>query len=270
MVTTLHHRTLAFLFFLVIQALPVAVLRAEDPPLPELSAVLLDEDPPLPALTGRVVDKADILSSTVEVALESRIEAHEQTTTNQIVIVTLPDLMGRPIEDWGLMLGRGWGIGQAGKDNGIVFLIAPNERELRIEVGYGLEGSLPDATAHEIIQSDIIPYFKQGDMESGIAAGLDAILAALEGSYRPAALASENEFNWSRIGDAYGPFIVPMFWILAVLAISLRRRWNKKRNAYEWYWQSSRGSSGSGSSRSGGGFSGGGGSFGGGGASGRW
>ncbi|MBL8710656.1 MAG: TPM domain-containing protein, partial [Rhodospirillaceae bacterium] len=218
----------------------------------------------------RVVDKADILSSTVEAVLETKIEAHEQTTTNQIVIVTLPDLMGRPIEDWGLMLGRDWGIGQAGKDNGIVFLIAPNERELRIEVGYGLEANLPDATAHEIIQSDIIPYFKQGEMEAGITAGLYAILAALEGTYQPAALASGNGSNRSRIGDEYGPFVFLVLWLLAALALSLRRRWNKQRNRYEWYLQSSGGSSGSRSSRSGGGFSGGGGSFGGGGASGRW
>jgi uncharacterized protein len=231
----------------------------------------LAQDMPLPALSGRIVDRAEILSPETEASLSARIEAHEQATTDQIVIVTLPDLMGRPIEDWGLMLGRGWGIGQAGRDNGIIFLIAPNERELRIEVGYGLEGSLPDATAHEIIQSDIIPHFKQGDMEAGISAGLDAILAALAGTYQPAALVSGNGFNWSAFGDKYAPFIIPLVWFIAVLSVSLRRRQNKQRNGYEWYWHVSRGSgSRSGSSRSGGGFSGGGGSFGGGGASGRW
>ena len=122
------------------------------------------EDPPLPALTGRVIDRANILSDATEASLAARIEAHETASTNQIVIVTLPDLMGRPIEDWGLMLGRSWGICQQGKNNGIVFLIAPNDRELRIEVGYGLEGDLTDATANDIIQSDVIPLFKRGDM----------------------------------------------------------------------------------------------------------
>jgi uncharacterized protein len=130
-----------------------------------LSGLARAEDPPLPALTGRVVDRANILSDATEAALSARIEAHEKASTNQIVIVTLPDLMGRPIEDWGLMLGRGWGIGEAGKNNGIVFLIAPNDRQLRIEVGYGLEGDLTDATANLIIQATIIPLFKQGQME---------------------------------------------------------------------------------------------------------
>ncbi|WP_374652818.1 YgcG family protein [Dongia sp.] len=230
-------------------------------------------DPPLPALTGRVVDRADILSSSTEAALAAKIDAHEKATTDQIVIVTLPDLMGRPIADWGLMLGRGWGIGQKGKDNGIVFLIAPNERELRIEVGYGLEGSLPDATANEIIQSDIIPHFKQGDMEAGVVAGLDAILAVLGGTYQPLARPlSDNGTDYAPIVDT----LVPIFFFIAFagvgISMNLRRRWDKTRNRYVWYIARSTGSSSGFSSfgRSGGGFSGGGGSFGGGGASGKW
>ncbi|WP_374313476.1 YgcG family protein [Dongia sp.] len=239
------------------------------------AGALLAADPPLPTLTGRVVDRADILSSSTEAALAAKIEAHEKATTDQIVIVTLSDLMGRPIEDWGLMLGRGWGIGQKGKDNGIVFLIAPNDRELRIEVGYGLEGSLPDATANEIIQSEIIPHFKQGDMEAGVVAGLDAILAALGGSYQPSPLTlSEGSAHYAPIFDT----LVPIFFVTAFVGIgivmSLRRRWDKKRNRYVWYIAHSTGSGSSSSSgsfgRSSGGFSGGGGSFGGGGASGKW
>lgn len=235
------------------------------------------EDPPLPALTGRVIDRADILSDATEAALSAKIAAHETATTNQIVIVTLPDLMGRPIEDWGLVLGRSWGIGQKGKDNGIIFLIAPNDRELRIEVGYGLEGSLPDATASEIIQSDIIPHFKQGDMEAGVTAGLDAILAALGGTYQPAALPQSD-----RVGVDFLPVadtadtIVPVAFLAVFVGVGilmrLRRRWDPKLNRYVWYFVASAvsrsGSRSFGSSR--GGFSGGGGSFGGGGASGRW
>lgn len=234
------------------------------------------EDPPLPALTGRVVDRADILSAATEAALSAKIEAHEKATSDQIVVVTLPDLMGRPIEDWGLMLGRGWGIGQKGKDNGIVFLIAPNDRELRIEVGYGLEGSLPDATANEIIQSDVIPRFKQGDMEGGVTAGLDAILAALGGTYQPVAEPSQS-YDDTRgliIPDALVPVVFFGGFIVIGLLMSLRRRWDKKRNRYVWYIAANTGGSssrsGSFGSSSSGGFSGGGGSFGGGGASGKW
>ncbi|MBK8157679.1 MAG: TPM domain-containing protein [Rhodospirillaceae bacterium] len=236
------------------------------------------EDPPLPALTGRVIDRANILSDATEAALSARIEAHEQSTTNQIVIVTLPDLMGRPIEDWGLMLGRSWGIGQQGKNNGIVFLVAPNDRELRIEVGYGLEGDLTDATANAIIQSDVIPLFKRGDMEGGVRAGLEAILAVLSGAERVPAqtTASSDAIDWQNMAENLVPFAaVGCFFAISFL-LSLRRRWDKKRRRYVWYVEASSrsgsrsGSYGSSSGRSGGGFSGGGGSFGGGGASGKW
>lgn len=233
----------------------------------------LAADPPLPALTGRVVDRANILSSGVENAIIAKLDAHEKTSGNQIVVVTLSDLMGRPIEDWGLMLGRGWGIGQAEKNNGIVFLIAPNERELRIEVGYGLEGDLPDATASRIIRDEIVPHFKDGKMEAGIVAGVDAIIGVLEKTYQPRSLVASNGPNWSSMVDTFAPFLIPAFWVIAVIAISIRRRKRKDRAGYEWYWHTSSGG-GSGSSRSGGfssgGFSGRGGSFGGGGASGKW
>jgi uncharacterized protein len=241
-----------------------------------LGRPLKAEDPPLPALTGRVVDRAEILSNATEAALSDKIAAHEKASTDQIVIVTLPDLMGRPIEDWGLMLGRGWGIGQKGRDNGIVFLIAPNDREVRIEVGYGLEGNLPDATANAIIQSEIIPHFKRGDMEGGVTAGLDAILAALGGTYEAPIEAPQayEDAHSLIIPDAAVPFVFFGLFGLVGLVMSLRRRWDDKRNRYVWYIdRSSGGSSSSRSSsfgRSSGGFSGGGGSFGGGGASGKW
>lgn len=239
--------------------------------LANLSSMAGAESPELPALTGRVVDRADILSQSVETALSGKIEAHENATGDQIVIVTLPDLMGRPIEDWGLMLGRGWGIGQKGKDNGIVFLIAPKDRELRIEVGYGLEGRLPDATANTIIQSDVIPHFKQGDMEGGVTAGLDGILAALGGTYQPN-YAYDGSHGFV-VPDAIIPFLFFGGAIMVGLLMSIRRRWDKQRNRYVWYVDRSTGSSSSRSSSFGGssgGFSGGGGSFGGGGASGKW
>ena len=233
----------------------------------------------IPALTGRVVDQADVLSDNVEAVLSAKIAAHEASTGNQIAIVTLPDLGGRPIESWGLLLGRSWGIGEKGKDNGIVFLIAPNDREIRIEVGYGLEGNLPDATANEIIQSNVIPYFKGGEIEVGVTAGLDAILAALSGAYQSPA---EPFLNYDSPGHFKGfgfpeemiPVIFVGFCFFFIAITLVRRRWDPKLNRHVWYIasgtsgsSSSRSSSSGSSSRS---FSGGGGSFGGGGASGKW
>ncbi|WP_374376246.1 YgcG family protein [Dongia sp.] len=232
----------------------------------------LAQEMTLPALSGRVVDRAEILSPQAEADITAKLDAHEKTTANQIVVVTLPDLMGRPIEDWGLMLGRGWEIGQAGKNNGIIFLIAPNERELRIEVGYGLEGDFPDATASRVIRNDIIPHFKAGEMEEGVEAGVDAILAVLDGSYLTVMKHVDGGTNWSTIADKVLPFFFPILFIGLFFVMRLRRRWDKKLNRYSWYLAQSSGGTGGGfsSGRSSGGFSGRGGSFGGGGASGRW
>jgi uncharacterized protein len=227
----------------------------------------------VPSLTGRVVDLAGLLTAATEAEFASRLEAHERASTNQIVVVTLPSLQGRPIEEWGLTLGREWGIGQEGKDNGVVFLVAPNERELRIEVGYGLEGSLPDAIANSIIQHEVIPLFKQGDMAGGIRAGVEGIIAALGGTYQPSMAIATTDSGYSPLIDTLVPIAFFAVSVAVGLLMSLRRRWDNKRNRYVWYIaRSTGGGSGSRSSSFGrsGGFSGGGGSFGGGGASGRW
>lgn len=229
------------------------------------------EDMALPALTGRVIDSAEILSPATEDALSARLEEHEKATTNQIVVVTLPDLMNRPIEDWGLMLGRGWGIGQAGKNNGVILLVAPKERELRIEVGYGLEGDLTDAAAGNIIRDEIVPHFKAGDMEAGITAGIDAIIGTLDKTYAPRPLVSAQEpSKLARAVDEYLPFLIFGFFLFIMVMSSWRRKWDPVNKRYDWYFEPSRGSSGGSGRSSGGGFSGGGGSFGGGGASGKW
>jgi uncharacterized protein len=228
-------------------------------------------EPPLPPLTGRVVDLAEILSAATESGLSDKLAAHEAASTNQIVVVTLPDLQSYPIEDWGLALGRGWGIGQAGKDNGVLLIVAPNERELRIEVGYGLEGVLPDAIANAIIQNEIIPRFKDGDMEGGVTAGADAIIAAIGGAYQPTE-AGQGFWGFLLNEDNFSTLFFVAFIAIFILT-SLHRRWNPALRRHSWYLDlSSRGGRGGGFSggSSGGGFSGGGGSFGGGGASGRW
>ena len=134
-----------------------------------------------PALTGRVVDQAGILSPTVKAELETALAAHENNTTNQVVVVTLESLNGANIEEYSLELGRRWGIGQKGKDNGVLLVVAPNDKQIRIEVGYGLEGILTDALSGNIINYYIIPEFKKGDIENGIKIGTQKIIALLEG-----------------------------------------------------------------------------------------
>ena len=102
------------------------------------------------------------------------------------MVATLESLQGLPIEDYGYQLGREWGIGQAGKDNGALLIVAPEEREVRIEVGYGLEGELTDALSRTIIETSILPRFRQGDFAAGIKAGVAAMIETLGGSYDPA------------------------------------------------------------------------------------
>lgn len=133
-----------------------------------------------PELSGRVVDEANILNPATRLALSQKLAARA-SETDQMVVVTLKGLQGVTIEDYGVQLGRHWRIGQAGKDNGILLIVVPSERQVRIEVGYGLEGILPDAIAQLIIQSSILPYFRTGDFAGGITHGVDDILQVLAG-----------------------------------------------------------------------------------------
>jgi len=137
-----------------------------------------------PTLSGRVVDEAGILAPQAQADISALLAAHEQSTSNQVVVVTLKSLQGDDIADYGYQLGRQWGIGQKGKNNGVLLIVAPNERKLRIEVGYGLEGVLTDAESRMIIERVMKPYFKQDNYEQGIRAGVDAILAALGGEFQ--------------------------------------------------------------------------------------
>ena len=135
----------------------------------------------IPALSGRVVDQAGVLSPAAKRELETALAAHENNTTNQLVIVTTRSLGGKAIEEYSLELGRRWGIGQKGKDNGVLLVVAPNDKQVRIEVGYGLEGVLTDALCGIIINRYVIPEFKKGDIEGGVKIGAQKILAVLEG-----------------------------------------------------------------------------------------
>lgn len=141
--------------------------------------------PEFPKLDDRVVDTAGLLTDGAREALIGELAAHEQASSNQVVVVTLTSLQGYSIDDYGYQLGRHWGIGQKERDNGVLLIVAPTERKVRIEVGYGLEGTLTDALSHNIIQTVILPEFKKGDMAQGIVTGARAIVQALEGSYEP-------------------------------------------------------------------------------------
>ncbi|HAJ91621.1 MAG TPA: methanol dehydrogenase [Gammaproteobacteria bacterium] len=145
-----------------------------------ISAPLLSA-PEFPQLAGRVVDQAALLSPAAETRLTEQLAAHEQQTGNQLVVVTLPSLQGNNIEDYGYQLGRHWGIGQKGRDNGALLIVSRDDRKVRIEVGYGLEGSLTDALGSAIIHQRILPQFRQGDFESGIEKGVEAMLNIIDG-----------------------------------------------------------------------------------------
>ena len=134
-----------------------------------------------PALTGRVVDEAGILDANMRQTVGAKLAAMEQKSSDQLVVVTLESLQGTSIEDYGYQLGRTWKIGQKGTNNGALLIVAPNERKVRIEVGYGLEGALTDAVTKFIIENSILPRFRAGDFPGGIARGVDDIIQVMTG-----------------------------------------------------------------------------------------
>lgn len=232
--------------------------------------------PTFPKLTGRVVDDAGILSPAVEASLTEKLAGLETTSGHQLVVVTLPTLQGLEIEDYGYQLGRAWAIGDAKRDDGALLIVAPNERKVRIEVGYGLEGVMTDALSSVIIQTAILPKFKAGDMEGGVVAGADALVQQLSlpddqaKANATAAAATAREHK----GGPPIPFII-LIIVLWVIVASLRgRRHGGLASALPWIILGGMGGGGRDSGGwgggGGGGFSGGGGSFGGGGSSGGW
>lgn len=232
-----------------------------------------------PALSGRVVDQASLLTPAKEAEITARLEALERDTTGQLVVVTLASLQGLEIEDYGYRLGRAWGIGQAETDNGVLLIVAPEERKVRIEVGYGLEPVLTDGLSALIIHNEILPSFREGRFEQGIERGVDALEAQLrldpaEAQARAAAAAAP------QAGLPVGPMILigVIFFLLfvgltsAVAGGGRRRRGSGVAPILIWAASEALRNSGrgGGSSWGGGGFGGGGGGFGGGGASGGW
>jgi uncharacterized protein len=246
-----------------------------------------------PALTGRVVDDANILDGATRQSLTQKLEDLESKTTTQLVVVTLNSLQGTSIEDYGYQLGRAWKIGQQGVNNGALLIVAPNERKVRIEVGYGLEGTLTDAVSKLIIENGILPRFRAGDFPGGITRGVDDLVQVLSGGAEefkqragPAARSPGpvvSVLEWL-LSSELGLFIVIIIIVMAINGVHTLLMWmglaqqrpsaSARRGRSPWIvpipsgssWSSGGSSWGSG----GGGFSGGGGSFGGGGSSGSW
>jgi uncharacterized protein len=158
----------------------------------------------IPYLTGRVNDNALILSDNARKSLGETLKEHENLTTNQIVILTIPSLEGESIEDYANKVFNEWKIGQKDKDNGILIVVVPDERQMRIEVGYGLESILPDVMAGRIIRNIMAPSFREGDYDSGITRGTQAIIDILEGndlSYIQSLDESDNSSGSSSFSD---------------------------------------------------------------------
>jgi uncharacterized protein len=146
-----------------------------------LAAVVALAQPPVPTLRGRVNDDAGILSGDAESRLEDRLAELEQRTGAQVVVLTVPDLGGEDVEGFSLRVAESWALGRQGADDGVLLLVARDDRKARIEVGYGLEGRLTDAQAGRILKNVILPRFKEGDYDGGVERGVDTILGTLEG-----------------------------------------------------------------------------------------
>jgi uncharacterized protein len=230
--------------------------------------------PKFPALTGRVVDDAHILSDATKSDLTEKLAALESKTSRQLVVVTIPSLDGYEISDYGYQLGRSWGIGQNKLNNGVLFIIAPNEHKTRIEVGYGLEPILTDALSSVIIQTQVLPRFRQNDFDGGVTAGAAALIEqlSLETSQAEArAAAAEHQGSSSGGQDMPGWLVLLIFF--GIFGFIFFQSWlnpGGRGGMGGGPYLGGGGGGGGWSSGGGGGFGGGGGSFGGGGSSGSW
>lgn len=240
--------------------------------------------PKFPPLTGRVVDDAHLLTPADKASIEADLKALEAKSSDQLVVYTANSLQGYPIEDFGYQLGRAWGIGQKGTNNGVLLIVAPNERKVRIEVGRGLEPQLTDLLTSLIIQNRILPEFRRGSFSAGIKAGVHDIKDVLLGDAQAVKERAAKRPIATRKGDDWES-LIPIVFIVGIFLLVF---WAQSRQARQplsggrygggpgyrgpiffpggWGggWGGGRGEGDEG------GFSGGGGDFGGGGASGSW
>lgn len=253
---------------------------------------------PVPPLTARVTDLTATLDRAQKDSLENRLAAFEKEKGAQIGVLLVPTVKPESIEQYGIRVAEAWKLGRKGVDDGLILLVAKNDRELRIEVGYGLEGVVPDAVAKRIIEEDIVPRFRAGDLAGGLDAGVTRLMAVISGESLPPPVATRGQGRGSREG---GDLLFPLLMVAVVVGSVLRAVLGPMMAAGATggvaalvaglmgasllgiagvglgvflFVLVGRGAGGfgggSGGWSSGGGFSGGGGGFGGGGASGRW
>jgi len=259
----------------------------------------------VPPLRARVTDLTNTLTADQRQSLEQQLASFEARRGSQIAVLIVPTTQPEAIEQYGIRVAEQWRLGRKGVDDGVLFLIALDDRALRIEVGYGLEGVIPDAVAKRVIAEIVVPYFKQGDYYGGIRAGLDRIMRLIEGEPLPPP--EKRDTSWSNFermlpfafvavvvlggvlravfgrllgGGAAGGIAGVVAWIVAgslvaaivfgiiVFVFTLLGGFRSRGGGYGGW--SSGGGLGGGGLGGGGGFGGGGGGFGGGGASGRW
>ncbi|MDP2303336.1 MAG: TPM domain-containing protein [Ignavibacteria bacterium] len=227
-----------------------------------LFSVNVFSQPKVPTLTKWATDFTNTLTPNELNQLNNYLKTFEDSTSNQLLFLMIPTLEGFPIEDFAYETAKQNKIGSKKNDNGILFLVAKDDRLLRIEVGYGLEGALPDAVSSQIIRNEVVPQFKNGNFFAGIAAGIQSIVDATAGEYK-SVKKKDDKF------DSFGDYIPLIFFLIS--AVSFFGRKGRKSGIYFGGFPVG-GFGGGRSSGSGGfgGFSGGGGSFGGGGSSGSW
>ncbi len=239
----------------------------------------------LPPSGQWVTDRADMLSASEEQMLSRTLAGYADTTSTQIVVVTLPDMAGQDPMEYATALGREWGVGLQGQDNGVVILVSRDDRTITIATGYGLEGSIPDAVADRIRRNIIVPAFRQGRFYDGLAEAVDALILAARGEYRAEQIAERPQAPGMSAATLFVMLVILFFVISALRNGGGGKGGGRGRKVYRRpglppviIWGGGGGWSGGGGGFGGfggggggfGGFGGGGGSFGGGGASGGW
>lgn len=240
-----------------------------------LAAIGGEAIPPVPLRYFN--DYAGVVSPATVEELNRKLEEFERADSSQLLVVIFPkNESGLPIEDYTVRVARAWRVGQRDKNNGAILFVFIQDRAMRLEVGYGLEGAIPDAVAKRIIDDVIAPFFRRGDYNGGLRAGVDAMIAAARGEFQGSGK-TVAEQRGRRRGPALSSWLPFLLFILVFVSMLKRRAtvYHRGRHVY-WGpfggtgWGGGGWSGGGGGWSSGGGFSGGGGSFGGGGASGRW
>lgn len=242
----------AFAASLVLAAVPAAALE-------------------VPYLSGRVVDEAEVLSPAAEQAITARLEELERATGAQVAVLTVPGLGDAALEEYSLRVAETWGLGGAERDDGVLFLVARDDRKMRLEVGYGLEGTIPDILAGRILDNAVRPRFRAGDFDGGVTAGVDAVARLIGGESAEAVVPEPAPRGGGFELAGCAPMLLWIVMIFFVLPLVFGRKKRRFRVfGVPLVLGGFSGGRSGGGGFSGGGFSGGGGGFGGGGASSSW